>query len=95
MFADLYEHEEKVRLPIFESTPGFQEIIDFNWDTSLPELDAPWPHHMPEQLGLREMVAWISGRSDVTDYLYRLSDLDDYEKTLSDDVTALMDVVMA
>ena len=95
MFSELYEQPDMERLPIFESTPGFQEIIDFNWDTSLPELDAPWPHHMPEQLGLREMVAWISGRSDVTDYLYRLSDLDDYEKTLSDDVTALMDMVMA
>lgn len=95
MFAELTE-EPKVYLGIFEELVA--EIdLDFDWDTSLPELDEPWPHHMPEQLGFREMVAWLSGRPDTTRYLYELSELAEYERTgmvpWADDVTALMEAV--
>lgn len=95
MFAELTE-EPKVYLGIFEELVA-EISLDFEWDTSLPELDEPWPHHMPEQLGFREMVAWLSGRPDATSYLYELSELAEYERTgmvpWADDVTALMEAV--
>lgn len=95
MFAELTE-EPKVYLGIFEELVA-EISLDFDWDTSLPELDEPWPHHMPERLGFREMVAWLSGRPDATSYLYELSELAEYERTgmvpWADDVTALMEAV--
>jgi hypothetical protein len=93
VFADLYEQPDMERLPIFESTPGFREIIEFNWDTSLPELDEPWPHHMPEGLNLRQMVSMLTGRPDVTTYLYELRELEEYERSWGDDLTAVMEAV--
>lgn len=91
MFDQLTE-EPQVYLSIFEEMVADFDLDSLEWDTSLPELDAPWPHHAPENLDLRGMVAWLSGRPDATTYLYELADL---ERRLAadDDLTALMEVV--
>lgn len=97
MFADLMEREEIVHLGVFEELAA--EIgLDFDWDTSLPELDEPWPHHVPDELDLRGMVAWLTGRPDVTTYLYDLRELEAYEQQQTErdqDMTAVLDVVMS
>lgn len=81
-----------IPLPIFESLAREWGLDDLEWDTSLPELDAPWPHHAPENLDLRGMVAWLSGRPDVTTYLYDVAELE-RRLAMDDDLTALMEVV--
>jgi hypothetical protein len=97
VFSELTEAGDDIGLAVYWSVPGVKEIADYVWDTSLPELDAPWPHHVPENLDLRSMVSWLSGRPDVTTYLYELAELEEYERTgivpWADDVTALMEAV--
>lgn len=57
------------------STPGVQEICNFVWDDRVSELDAPWPHHMSETTDVRSMIAMLTGRPDVTGFLYEADEL--------------------
>jgi hypothetical protein len=98
MFEQLTKTDNDVYLGVFEElVKDFEWDTEFVWDTSLPELDEPWPHHAPEDLDLRGMLAWLTGRPDVTGYLYEAHQLAEYERTLmvpwGGDVTALMDAV--
>lgn len=98
MFAELID-EPQVYLGIFEQLEAeMKSQLEFDWDTSLPELDEPWPHH-PQEMGMREMLAWLTGRTDVTGYLYEAHQLEEYERTgtvpWEDDMTKLMDQVMS
>lgn len=92
MFSELTEADDDIGLAVYWSVPGVKEIADYVWDTTLPELDAPWPHHAPENLDLRGMVAWLSGRPDATTYLYELADLE-RRLAVDADMTALLEVV--
>lgn len=95
MFTELMERDdEDIYLGIFEQTlAAVPEVENFDWDTALKELDEPWPHHIPTDLNLRGMVAWLTGRPDVTTYLYDVRELQEYEARRND-LTAVMDAVM-
>lgn len=62
-------------LLIYWGTPGVQDICNFVWDDRVPELDAPWPHHLSETTDARSMIAMLSGRPDVTGFLYEADEL--------------------
>ena len=60
-------------LGIFWGTPDAKEIVNFVWDTSVPQVTDPWP--ILEPVSIRDAIAQLSGREDVTGFLYEQSEL--------------------
>lgn len=81
---------EERDLLVFLGTPGVQEVCNFVWDTHLPELDAPWPHHDMDHLDVRGMIAFLTCRPDVTGFLYEVDELERYEQECSNTSTRIL-----
>lgn len=77
-------------LLVYLSTPNVEEVCNFVWDTHVPELDAPWPHHDMDHLDVRGMIAFLTRRPDVTGFLYELEDLERYERERDGAATRLL-----
>lgn len=60
-------------LVTYWSTPGAQGIAEYVWDTEVPEVTNEWPSMEP--VSVREAMVMITGRPDVTGYLYTLEDM--------------------
>lgn len=70
-------------LPIFQQVTDLwvENPWDFDWNTDVPSVTAPWPHH--ETHTVRSLITQLSGRTDVTGYLYELHELENYTPTPS------------
>lgn len=68
--------ELDMALPVFWSTPNADEVENFVWDTDVPQVTQMWPHMELNRFDLRTVVHALSGRVDLTDYLYELSTLE-------------------
>lgn len=77
-------------LPVFWSTPNADEVENFVWDTDVPQVTTLWPHMELHRFDLKTVVHALSGRVDVTDYLYELADL---EEMLRNDETTVLEPV--
>lgn len=63
-------------LPIFWSTPNAHEVVHYQWDTDVPQVTQMWPQDEFHRFDLRTVVQAISGRFDLTNYLYELRELE-------------------
>lgn len=70
-------------LPIFNQVTDLwtDSPWDFVWDTDVAEVTDVWPHH--ETHTIRSLIVSLSGRTDVTGYLYELHELENYVPTPS------------
>lgn len=83
-------------LAVFASTPGAKQITEYVWDTYVPEVSLPWPHHDMEDLDLRGMLVLLTGRTDVTGWLYERAELErmlEGPQSWNDHVTGALKVV--
>lgn len=69
-------------LGIYYSTPNAEEICNFVWDTDVPEVTGRWAHHDVDDRDVRSMIAFLTGRPDVTGFLFEKRELEEYEKTM-------------
>ena len=58
--------------PIFWSTPGAQDIVDFVWDTTVFQVTEPWPSMEP--VTVRDAMTMVLGTPDVTARLYEIAE---------------------
>ena len=82
MFEQLTEPPPEEPTPVFWATPDAKEITDFVWDTGVLEVTKPWPTiEDPAPMSIRDAIQILSRRTDVTDFLYTIKDLEQYAKT--------------
>lgn len=82
VFSELYgdgpEPQYDLDLLTYWSIPAARDIANFVWDTREPE---PWPKM--DFLDIRDAISSLSGRADVTNFLYEVKDLEEYEMTVA------------
>lgn len=80
-FTELYVTPEPPKLLIFEELVGeyTENPFEFAWATTVADVTNPWPKiEDPDPVSIRDAIRMLSGRTDVTNYLYTLKELDEY-----------------
>lgn len=63
-------------LLLYWSIPTSREIANYIWDTDVPEVTKPWP--CIEYASVRDAISVLSGRTDVTNFLFTVQELAEY-----------------
>lgn len=63
-------------LLLYWAIPASRDIANFIWDTDVPEVTKAWPAMEPASI--RDAIAILTKREDVTGYLYSLQELEEY-----------------
>jgi hypothetical protein len=85
MFEQLTDQETAPPLVIFDELrlTYVEDPFGFAWNTDVPDVTDPWPTiEDPAPVSIRDAIQLLSGRQDVTSYLYSLGDLAAYTEEM-------------
>lgn len=80
-FEQLYTALEELEPLLFEQIRAecTEDPFAFEWNTDVADVTNPWPKiEDPGPVSIRDAIQILTGRPDVTTYLYSLKEFDEY-----------------